>query len=140
MGCPLYMVMPRPTPSSMLARLAPWANVGLLLLAVIVTALLAWSAHEAASAHRTTAEQTLREYAAFASFELRNASLSAVSGQHRVAMNNVLRAAATRTSSPLELREIAELTQEQASACRCLRGVQFHYRVNFADSTVSASQ
>lgn len=133
------MSPPRLAKSTTLARLAPWANVGLLLLAVVVTALLAWRAHEAASAHRSTAEQTLREYAAFAAFELRNATLSAVSGQHRVAMNPVLRAATTRTNSPLEPREVADLTQGQASACRCLRGAQFYYRVSFADSTVSAT-
>ena len=68
--------MPRLPKSTTLARVAPWANVGLLLLAVIVTALLAYRAHQAASAHRSTAEQTLREYAAFAAFQLKNATLA----------------------------------------------------------------
>ena len=131
--------MVRLAKSPTLARVAPWANVALLLLAVIVTALLAWRAHEAASAHRSTAEQTLREYAAFAAFELRNATLSAVNGQHRVAMNEVLRSAATRQGSPLEPSEVADLVRSQGDACRCLRGVQFHYRMTFADSAVTAT-
>jgi len=133
------MSPPRLAKSTTLARVAPWANVGLLLLAMIVTALLAWRAHQAASAHRSTAEQALREYAAFAAFELRNASLNVVTGQHRVAMGPVLRLAATRPDSPLEPRQVADLVQAQASQCRCLRGVQFYYRVTFDDSAVSAT-
>jgi signal transduction histidine kinase len=131
--------MPRLAKNTTLARVAPWANVGLLLLAVIVTALLAWRAHQAASAHRSTAEQALREYAAFAAFELRNATLNALNGQHRVAMNPVLRSAATRPGSFLEPRQVADLADTQASVCRCLRGVQFYYRVTFHDSAVSAT-
>ena len=133
------MSPPRLAKSTTLARVAPWANVGLLLLAVIVTALLAWRAHQAASAHRSTAEQALREYAAFAAFELRNATLSIVSGQHRVAMGPVLRSAGTRPDAPLEPAQVAEMVQAQGSACRCLRGALFHYRVTFDDSTVSAT-
>ena len=131
--------MPRLPHSTTLARLAPWANVGLLLLAVIVTALLAWRAHQAASAHRSTAEQTLREYAAFAAFELKNATLNVVVNQHRVAMGPVLRSALTPPHAPLEAQQVAELVQRQASACRCLRGARFFYRVTFHDSAIAAT-
>ena len=134
------MVMPRLAKSTTLARVAPWANVALLLLAVVVTALLAYRAHQAASAHRSTAEQTLREYAAFAAFELKNAALNAVTNQHRVAMGPVLRAVSTRPDAPLEPKQVADLTQPQAPRCRCLRGAQFYYRVTFADSAVSATE
>src|SRR5688572_8714004 len=130
--------MPRMAKSTLfpaLARVAPWANVGLLLLAVVVTALLARRAQEAASAHRSTAEQALREYAAFAAFELRNTTLNIVSGQHRVAMGPVLRSAVTRPEPPLEPTQVADLVQAQASACRCLGGARFFYRVTFGDST-----
>jgi signal transduction histidine kinase len=123
----------------MLARVAPWANVGLLLLAVLVTALLAYRAHQAASAHRSTAEQTLREYAAFAAFQLKNATLNVMINQHRLALGPVMRMATTRTSSSLDPERIAELVQSQASACRCLSGVRFYYRVNVDDSTISAT-
>lgn len=133
------MVMPRFAKSRMLARVAPWANVGLLLLAVTVTALLAYRAHQAASAHRSTAEQTLREYAAFAAFQLKNATVNVVSSQYRLAMSPVLRVAATRPNSPLEPQQVADLVQTQESVCRCLRGVHFYYRVSFEDSTISAT-
>jgi signal transduction histidine kinase len=133
------MVMPRLAKRTTLARVAPWANVALLLLAVFVTALLAYRAHQAASAHRSTAEQTLREYAAFAAFGLRNTALNAVTNQHRVAMGPVLRSTPTGPDPRLDPKQVADLVQPQASACECLRGVQFYYRVTFADSAVSAT-
>jgi signal transduction histidine kinase len=132
------MVMPRVPKSTMLARVAPWANVGLLLLAVIVTALLAYRAHQAASAHRSTAEQTLREYAAFAAFQLKNATLNVMINQHRLALGPVMRWG-TRPDSSLDPERIAELVQGQASACRCLSGARFYYRVSVDDSTISAT-
>ena len=133
------MPAPRLAKSRTLSRIAPWANVGLLLLAVIVTALLAWRAHEAAKAHRSTAEQTLREYAAFAAFQLRNATVSAVNGQHRTAMGPVLRETAARPQLPLEAGKVAELTQAQAAQCHCLGGVQFYYRATFDDRPVGTT-
>jgi signal transduction histidine kinase len=131
------MVMPRLPKSTTLARVAPWANVGLLLLAVIVTALLAWRAHQAALAHRSTAEQTLREYAAVAAFEVKNATLSVMINQHRLAIGPVMRWATVRPNSPLEPDEVAEYVQ--SSVCRCVSGARFYYRVNVVDSTVSAT-
>ena len=130
--------MPRIPKSTTLARVAPWANIGLLLLAVVVTALLAWRAHQAASAHRSTAEQTLREYAAFAAFELKNATLSLLINQHRLAIGPVMRWATT-SPNPLEPDSVAKLSQLQASTCRCLSGVQFYYRISVTDSTISAT-
>ena len=131
--------MSRRTKSAALARIAPWANVGLLLLAVVVTALLAWRANEAARAHRSTAEQTLREYAAFASFELRNTALSMVSGQHRVAVGPVLREAGLRRGRTVPPGEVEKLVLGQANLCRCLNGVQFYYSVGFQDSVSGAT-
>lgn len=133
------MVVLRIPKRTTLARVAPWANVGLLLLAVVVTALLAWRAHQAASAHRSTAEQTLREYAAIAAFELKNATLSLMMNQHRLALGPVMRWASTRPNSALEPDQIAELVHEQASVCRCLGGARFYYRVTVDDSTISAT-
>ena len=121
------------------ARVAPWANVGLLLLAVIVTALLAWRAHEAASAHRSTAEQTLREYAAVAAYELKNATLAQMVNQHRLAIDLVMRWATTRQSAALEPSEVAEYVQSRASMCKCLDGARFYYRVRLSDSSISVT-
>lgn len=131
--------MPRLPTSTTLARVAPWANVGLLLLAVIVTALLAWRAHQAASAHRSTAEQTLREYAAIAAYELKNASLTQLLNQHRVALGPVLRWASTQPHSPLEVDRVADLVRGQAASCQCLDGARFYYRVSVADSTITTA-
>ena len=131
------MVMPRFPKSTLLARVAPWANVGLLLLAVIVTALLAYRAHQAALAHRSTADQTLRQYAAFAAFELKNAALAQMISQHRLALGPVMRWATVRPNAPLEPDEVAGYVQ--TSLCRCVSGARFYYRVTLADSTISAT-
>ena len=130
--------MARVPRSTKLARVAPWANVGLLLLAVIVMALLAWRTHQAATAHRSIAEQTLREYAAFAAFELKNATLSVLLNQHRLALGPVMRWSMVRPN-PLEPDEVADYVRGQAAACRCLDGARFFYRVTFADSTISTT-
>ena len=131
--------MPRLTKGTTLARIARWANVGLLLVAVIVTALLAWRAHEAAVAHRSTAEQTLREYAAFAAFEVRNATLDLVGTRQRIAMEAVLRSAATRPGSPLAPQQVADLVQTRASACQCLGGARLYFRMTVDDSAITAT-
>jgi signal transduction histidine kinase len=131
--------MRRLTKSATLARIARWANVGLLLVAVIVTALLAWRAHEAAAAHRSTAQQTLREYAAFAAFEVRNATLDLVATRQRIAMEAVLRLAATRPDSPLAPQQVADLVQSRASACQCLSGARFYFRMSVDDSAIAAT-
>ena len=137
------MPHPHPHPGAprrpRLAHVAPWASVGLLLLAVVVTALLAWRAHQAATAHRSTAEQTLREYAAVAAFQLRNATTTLMLSQHRMALGPVMRWASTRPNSVLEPDQIAELVQAQGSACRCLDGARFYYRVTLADSGIRAT-
>jgi len=132
--------MPRLTKSTTLARIAPWANVGLLLVAVVVTALLAWRAYEAASAHRSTAEQTLREYAAFAAFEVRNATLDLVGTRQRIAMEFLLRSAAMRPSSPLTPEEVADLVQSRGAACQCLNGARFYFRMSIDDNAITATR
>ena len=58
--------------------------------------------------------------------------------QHRLAMGPVMRWASTRPNSSLDPEQVAELVQAQASACRCLSGARFYYRVNVDDSTISA--
>ena len=132
------MIMPRLPKSTTLARVAPLANVGLLLLAVVVTALLAYRAHQAATAHRSTAEQALREYAAFAAFGLKNATLNVLMNQHRLTTGPVVRWASTRPT-PLEPDQVAEFVQGQDKTCQCLSGARFYYRVNMGDSTISAT-
>jgi signal transduction histidine kinase len=126
--------------SQSFSRVAHWVNVGLLSLSVVVTAMLARRAHQAASAHRSTAEQTLREFAAIGAYELRNATLSLMLNQHRLAMGPVIRSSLTRAgNAPLEPAEIESLVQLQDSVCRCVSGARFYYRIMMGDSTINAT-
>lgn len=73
------------------ARLTPSITVGLILFAVGLTALLAYRAFDASRAHRQMTEHTLRDYAGFAAFQLKNATIARVTGQHRQAGDQIAR-------------------------------------------------
>jgi signal transduction histidine kinase len=126
--------------ASRLSRLGPQLTLILLLSAVALTGALAWRAHQAALGHRATAEQTLREYAAFAAFQLKNATLNRMLSQHRMAMDPVLRwLFVNPTARPLPIDSIAALVAGQEARCECLSGVQFYYRVTFPAGSVEAT-
>jgi signal transduction histidine kinase len=123
------------------SRLGPQLNLVLLLSAVALTGVLAWRAHQAARGHRETAEQTLREYAAFAVFQLTNATLGRMVTQHRMAMDIAVRRMTTHgATSLLPIDEIAAFVSGQgAERCKCLSGLLFTYRVTFPDGRVEAT-
>ena len=123
------------------ARLGPQLNLLLLLSAVALTGVLAYRAHVAARGHRETAEQTLREYAAFAAFQLKNATLNRLLMQHRMTMDPVVRRMATHgATSLLPIDSVAAFVSGQgAERCNCLRGLLFTYRVTFPDRRVDAT-
>lgn len=129
--------------SKISSRLAPQLNLVLLLSAVGLTGVLGvlgWRAHQAARGHRETAEQTLREYAAFAAFQLKNATLNRMLSQHRIAMDPVMRWTVTRgPSARLPIDSIRALIAAQEPRCECLSGAQFYYRVTFPDRKVEAT-
>jgi signal transduction histidine kinase len=130
-------------PSGLTARLAPRLNLLLLLSAVGLTGVLGvltYRAHQAARAQRATAEQTLREYAAFAAFQLKNATLGRMLTQHRIAMDPVMRWMSTHGGSALlPIESVGTMVAAQGSRCECLDGVQFHYRVTFPDRRLQAT-
>ena len=122
------------------ARLGPQFTLLLLLSAVALTGVLAWRAHQAARDHRATAEQTLREYAAFAAFQLKTATFNRMVSQHRMAMDPVVRRMAT--NGPADLLPIEQVWASAIAAdarCDCMDSARFAYRVTFADRRVEAS-
>ncbi len=126
--------------SQRVATLTPSITVGLILFAIGLTALLAYRAFDASRAQRQMSEQTLREYAGFAAFQLKNATMVRVTGQHRGAFELVARwISANGPTPPLGAERAAELIQARGGQCRCLDGVSFYYQVTFADSGVAAT-
>lgn len=126
--------------SQRVAALTPSITGGLILLAVGLTALLAYRAFDASRAQRQLSEGTLREYAGFAAFQLKNATVNRLTGQPRAAFDLViLDVNANGTSAPLGATRAAELIGQRGALCRCLGGVSFYYQVTFADSAIDAT-
>ncbi len=122
------------------AALTPSITVGLILVAVGLTALLAYRAFDASRAQQQMTERTLREYAGFAAYQLKNAAGFRMVPQHRGAFDLVVRSiGANGPTPPLGAERAAELIRARGQLCRCLEGVSLFYQVTFADSGIDAS-
>ena len=122
------------------AALTPSITVALILIAVGLTALLAYRAFDASRAQQQITEHTLRDYAAFAAYQLKNSTSGRMLGQHRGTFELVVRSISTSgPTPPLGAERVAELIEPKGPQCRCLDGVSFYYQVTFADSGVEAT-
>ena len=120
--------------------MTPSITVGLICFAVGLTALLAYRAFDASRAQQQTTEGTLREYAGFAAFQLKSATIGRISGQPRAAFDLVNRAILTSGPiPPLDIDSAATLIAARGPLCRCLDSVAFYFRVTFADSVIVAT-
>ena len=126
--------------SQRVAALTPSITAGLILIAVALTALLAYRAFDASRAQRQVVDHTLRDYAGFAAFQLKTATMQRITGQHRQSAEHIARWITTRgPMPPLGARHAADLFESKATQCRCLDGVSFYYQLTFADSSIDAS-
>lgn len=126
--------LPRPP------AITPSIMIGLVCLAVGLTGLLAYRAVEASRAQHELTERTLREYAGFAAFQLKGAAMARMMGQHRQALDPVVRWINARGPTPAPgVERLAQLVKEQGATCRCLEGISFFYQVTFADSGIQSS-
>ena len=67
--------------SRRIATVTPSITVALILFTVGLTGLLAFRAFDASRAKRQFAERTLRDYASFAAYHLKTASINRISGR-----------------------------------------------------------
>jgi signal transduction histidine kinase len=126
--------------SQRVAGLTPSITVGLILFAIGLTALLAYRAFDASRAQQQVAEHTLRDYAGFAAFQLKTATIQRITGQHRQSAEYIARWITTHgPTPPLGGGRAAELFEAKATQCRCLDGVSFYYQLTFGDSSIEAS-
>ncbi|HEX6643493.1 MAG TPA: HAMP domain-containing sensor histidine kinase [Gemmatimonadales bacterium] len=126
--------------STRIAALAPSITAALILFAVGLTALLAYRAVDASRAQQQMTERTLREYAGFAAYQLRNAAGFRMIPQYRGAFELVVRSiGASGPTPPLGAERAADMIRARGQVCRCLEGVSFYYQVTFADSTIDAT-
>lgn len=126
--------------SRRIAAVTPSITVALILFTVGLTGLLAYRAFEASRAQRRVTEQTLRDYAGFAAFQLKNAMIARISGQHQRVFDLVFRQIATRGPiPPLGAEQVAALVDSRRALCHCVDSVSFYYQVTFADSAIETS-
>jgi signal transduction histidine kinase len=128
--------------SQRVAGLTSSITAGLIFFAVALTALLAYRAFDASRAQQQLITNTLRDYAGFAAFQIKNATFSRIGGQHRQATDAVLRVILTpggQTSAPLGAERIKEVIDARRLQCRCLDGVSFYYQMTFADSRLETT-
>ena len=113
-------------------------TVLLLALALVLVAVLAYQAQDAARSHQRIAESTLRDYASFAD---RRLSEQAKNGLMTTLMTSFAWAASRVNPRELEAslvppEELEAAAREMAESwCRCLAGVQYYFRLDWKDGT-----
>ena len=122
------------------AGLTSSITAGLIFIAVALTALLAYRAFEASRAQKATVENTLRDYAGFAAFQVKNFTYGRIAGQHRLGTDAVLRwMNAPDQKGPLGAERIREIVEARRVQCKCLDGVDFYFQLTFADSRIEST-
>jgi signal transduction histidine kinase len=126
--------------SRRVAALTPSITAALILFTVGLTALLAYRAFDASRAQQRLSERTLRDYAGFAAFQLKGATIGRLTMQHRLAVDSIVRVINARgPTPPLGADVIAALIKPRNARCRCLDDVSFYYQLTFADSAVATT-
>ena len=117
-------------------------TVGLLILALVVCAVLAYQAWDAARSQRETADNTLRDYARIADWQLTQQAKNALLTQVVTALSSqasqVDPAHLDRTVlTPAQVEDVARVVVEW---CHCLSGVRYFFRYDWRDGTLRTTE
>jgi len=117
-------------------------TVGLLILALVVCAVLAYQAWDAARSQRETADNTLRDYARIADWQLTQQAKNALLTQVVTALSSqasqVDPAHLDRTvMTPAQVEDVARVVVEW---CHCLSGVRYFFRYDWRDGTLRTTE
>ncbi|HEY9227836.1 MAG TPA: HAMP domain-containing sensor histidine kinase [Gemmatimonadaceae bacterium] len=117
-------------------------TLGLLILAMVVAAVLAYQAWDAARSHRRTAEATLHDYAKLADWQLtqqaKNQLLTQVATSLMRQASAVIPDSLERTLlAPVDVEDIARQT---TAWCGCLGGVKYFFRYDWKDGTFRTTE
>lgn len=127
-------------PSSRSRRLI--GTVALLILALVVAAVLAYQAWDAASSQRRTAESTLHDYAKLADWQLTQQSKNALLTQ--VVTSLMWQASHVNpdslASTVLAPAEVEDIARQMVSWCNCLSGVRYFFRYDWRDGTFRTTE
>lgn len=112
-------------------------TVALLILALVVVAVLAYQAWDAARSQARTAESALNDYAKFADWQLTQQAKNALLTQ----MVTSLSWQASRVEpsdlkhSLLAPEEVEDVARDMVSWCHCMSGVKYFFRYDWFDGT-----
>ena len=117
-------------------------TVGLLILALVVCAVLAYQAWDAARSQRETADNTLRDYAKIADWQLtqqtKNALLTQVVTALSAQASQVDPAHLDRTlMTPAQVEDVVRVVLDW---CHCLSGVRYFFRYDWHDGTLRTTE
>src|SRR6185369_7309336 len=117
-------------------------TVGLLILALVVCAVLAYQAWDAARSQRETADNTLRDYAKIADWQLTQQTKNALLTQVVTALSSqasqVDPAHLDRTlMTPAQVEDVARFVLDW---CHCLSGVKYFFRYDWTDGTLRTTE
>lgn len=112
-------------------------TVGLLITALVVAAVLAYQAWDAARSHLRTAENTLLDYAKLADWQLTQQAKNQLLTQ--VAASLMRQASQVNPGSLdeslLTPEQVEDVARETAGWCGCLGGVKYYFRYDWKDGT-----
>jgi hypothetical protein len=116
-------------------------TLALLLFALVLTALLARQAHVAATSHRDTAEQALRDYASLAAWEFtRHARADVQATLMSAFVPSLLRLPdGDPTKGKLAPDDLAVAAIRRTKFCACMDSARFFFRFEFRDSSLVTS-
>ena len=117
-------------------------TVGLLILAGVLTAVLAYQAFDAARSQRRTAESTLSDYAKLADWQLTKQAKNQLLTQ---VITSLLRSATqvnpeALSKSALAPAEVEDIARQTAGWCGCLSGVKYFFRYDWPDGTLRTTE
>ncbi|HEX3867276.1 MAG TPA: hypothetical protein VHV78_11000, partial [Gemmatimonadaceae bacterium] len=116
-------------------------TVGLLILALVVAAVLAYQALDAARSQRRTSESTLRDYAKMADWQLTQQAKNALLSQ--VVMSLASPASQLNPKDPrtvLAPADVEDISRQMVSWCDCMSGVRYFFRYDWSDGTFRTTE
>ncbi|HVE80028.1 MAG TPA: HAMP domain-containing sensor histidine kinase [Gemmatimonadaceae bacterium] len=116
-------------------------TVALLALAVVLTAVLAYQAQDAARSHRRVAERTLRDYASFASWQFeQHARMRLLTTMVSSFIERVARIRPESLDATLPTAEVfAASARQRAEYCDCMDSVEFFFRLDWRDGRLTTT-
>jgi len=116
--------------------------MAMLILALVVAAVLAYQAWDAARSQRRTAEGALRDYARFADWQLTQQSQNALLTQMVTSLSWQASHVdpADLQHSLLAPEEVQDVARDMVSWCHCMSGVHYFFRYDWTDGTLRTTE